>query len=252
MESNIMKTISNRFFRLAILILLAAVAVNGCATRSISDSGYRTEAGYGSKASSNPLYKGELSEFQILGINPETKITQEEINRGLDSKQRLTLPKGSSIMLIQSGAMIPDESMVKSVEKYYNVSVFSGVPLSQGANDYAMSLRLAAAKGGFEKIVAYWGLLETAQKGLATKAVSWVPLVGGAIPDEGQEMRIRMKVALVDVRSGQWDMFSPEPFQDTASSARFTREASDQGQVALLKTKAYEVAAEDLMKRYSK
>ncbi|MHC1727791.1 MAG: hypothetical protein AB9866_17605 [Syntrophobacteraceae bacterium] len=153
-------------------------------------------------------------------------------------------------MLIQSGAMIPDEAMVKALEKYYNVSVFSGVPFTGG--NYAMALRLAAAKGGYERIVVYWGLLETARKGLGTKAVSWVPFVGGAIPDAGQEMRIRLKVAIVDVKSGHWDMFSPEPFQDTAISARFTRVASDQSQVALLKMKAYEVAAQDLLKRYSK
>ncbi|MGO9315149.1 MAG: hypothetical protein ACLQBD_02805 [Syntrophobacteraceae bacterium] len=139
--------------------------------------------------------------------------------------------------------------MAKALEKHYSVSVFSGVPLSQDGNDYAMSLRFAAAKGGYEKIVACWGLPETAQKGLATKTISRVPFVGGAIPDEGQEMRIRLKVAVVDAKSGQWDMFSPEPLYDTAASARYTRESSDQGQVALLKTKAYEVAAEDLMKR---
>jgi len=140
--------------------------------------------------------------------------------------------------------------MVKALEKYYSVSVFSGVPLSRGGNDCAMSLRFAAAKGGYEKIVACWGLLENAQKGLASKTISWVPFVGGAIPDEGQETRIRLKVAFVDAKSGQSDMFSPEPFYDTAANARYTRESSDQGQVALLKTKAYEVAAEDLMKRY--
>jgi hypothetical protein len=35
-----------------------------------------------------------------------------------------------------------------------------------------MSLRLAAAKGGYEKIIAYWGILETAQKGLGTAVPS--------------------------------------------------------------------------------
>ena len=247
-----MRNVRYGFCGLPVLIIIIALIVSGCATRSISDSGYRAESGYRSQALGNPFYKGELSEFQILGINPEAKITQDEINRALESKQRLTLPKGSSIMLIQSGAMIPDEPMVKALEKYYNVSVFSGVPLPQGGNDYAMSLRLAAAKGGFEKIVAYWGLLETAQKGLATKVVSWVPFVGGVIPDESQEMRIRLELAVVDVRTGQWDMFSPEPFQDSAASARYTRESSDQGQVTFLKVKAYEAAAEDVVKRYSK
>ena len=247
-----MSQVRGRLLRFTVLVVLFGLAVTGCSTRSISDSGYRGEPGYRSQPSSNPSYKSELSEFEVLGIDLEAKITEEDINRAFQSRQRLTLPKGSSIMLIQSGAMIPDETMVKALEKFYNVSVFSGVPVSQGNNNYAMSLRLAAAKGGYERIVAYWGLLETAQKGFVTKTISWVPFVGGAIPDEGQEMRVHLKVAVVDVRTGQWDMFSPEPFQDTAMSARFTRESSDQSQVTLLKTKAYEAAAEDLVKRYSK
>jgi hypothetical protein len=109
--------------------------------------------------------------------------------------------------------------MVKALDKYYSVSVFSRVPLSRGGNHYAMSLRFGAAKGGYEKIVACWGLPENAQKGLATKTISWVTFVEGALPDERQEMRIRLKVAFVDAKSGQWDMFSPEPFYDTAASA---------------------------------
>ncbi len=247
-----MSKVNDGFQKLSVLMALIALLFGGCATRSISDSGYRGQNTSRSNASQNPFYKGELSEFAVLGINPETNITQEYINQAFESKQRITVPKGSSVMLVQSGAMIPDEDMVRAMEKYYNLSVFSGVPASQGPGNYSMLLRLAAAKGGYEKIVAYWGLLETAQKGLGTKAVSWVPFVGGVVPDEGQEMRIRLKVAVVDVRTGQWDMYSPEPFQDTAVSARFTRESADQGQVALLKSKAYQAAAEDMVKRYSK
>lgn len=233
-------------------LALLAVLLAGCATRSISDSGYPSESYHGERTSTNPLYKGELSEFEVLGIDPQAKITTEEIAKAFEQKQGFKLSKGSAIMLIQSGALIPDEPMVKALDKYYNVSVFSGVPTSQGATSYSMPLRLAAAKGGFEKIVVYWGLLETAQKGLGSKAVSWVPFVGGVIRDESQEMRVRLKVAVVDVRTGQWDMFSPEPFQDMATSARYSRESSDQGQVALLKKKSYEAAAEDLVKRYAK
>lgn len=239
------------FKSLFYLVLLGAVLC-GCATRSISNSGYQTESWYGSRTPANPFYKGELSEFDVLGIDPKVNVTGDDIAKALETRKTLKLPKGSAIMLIQSGASIPDEPMVKALEKYYNVSVFSGVPLSQDSNNYSMPLRLAAAKGGFEKIVVYWGLLETAQKELGTKAVSWVPFVGGVITDESQEMRIRLKLAVVDVKTGQWDMFSPEPFDDAASSARYGREASDQGQVSVLKKKAYESAAEDLVKRFSK
>lgn len=247
-----MRSIIGFPYRFVVPVMLAALVFSGCATRSISDSGYRNASGYRTEGSSNPFYKGELSEFEILGINSETKITQDEVSRAFESKQRLTLQKGSSILLIQSGVMIPDEPMVKAMEKYYNVSVFSGVPVTKSDNNYAMSLRLAAAKGGYEKIIAYWGLLETAQKGLGTKVVSWVPFVGGVIPDESQEMRIRLKVAIIDVKSGQWDIFTPEPFHDATTSAHYMRESSDQGQVFMLKAKAYEATVEDVIKRYSK
>ena len=235
-----------------LLAALAILMLGGCETRSISNSGYQPPSWYRSRVSPNPFHEGELSEFQVVGIEPDAKVTQEEIDRALESRQRVTLRKGCSIMLIQSGAMIPDESMIKALDKYYNVLVFSGVPPSAQEKDYSSSLRLAAAKAGCDRIVVYWGLLETAQKSYGTKAVSWAPLVGGVIPDEGQQMRIRLKVAVIEVKEGWWDTFSPEPFEDSAVSARFTREFSDQAQVRLLKTKAYGAAAQDLVKRYSK
>jgi hypothetical protein len=83
-------------------------------------------------------------------------------------------------------------------------------------------------------------------------AVSWVPIVGWALPDETQRIPIRMKFAIVDVRSGQWDMFSLEPFEEVAARALYTRVWSDQAQVATLKDKAYKSTVEYLVKRYSK
>ena len=78
-----------------------------------------------------------------------------------------------------------------------------------------------------------------------------MPFVGGMIPDEAQEMRIRLKVALIDVKTGQWEAFSPRPFQDTAVSARYSREFADQGQVAGLKASAYADAVDTMMKKYA-
>jgi hypothetical protein len=46
-------------------------------------------------------------------------------------------------------------------------------------------------------------------------------------------------------------MFSPEPFQDKAFSARLGRERSDQAQVNKLKQQAYAAAAQDLLKSYA-
>ncbi len=116
---------------------------------------------------------------------------------------------------------------------------------------YSKSLRLAAARGGNEVIVCYWGVLESASEKLATKTVSWVPGFNWMLPDEKQHMRIRLKVALVDVRTGDWAIFSPKPFDDDRISISPRRAATDQELVERLKLKAYEMAAKDLVDRYS-
>ena len=64
-------------------------------------------------------------------------------------------------------------------------------------------------------------------------------------------MRIRLKIALIDVATGQWDAFSPKPIQDTSASARYTRASSDQQQVAALKAQAYAELARDIVKKYA-
>lgn len=86
---------------------------------------------------------------------------------------------------------------------------------------------------------------------MSTKAAFWVPIVGGIIPDESQEMRIRLKVALIDVATGQWEVFSPKPVQDISASARYTRASSDQHQVAILKAQAYADLANCIAKKYA-
>ena len=231
-------------------IFLVLRALQGCGVRSISDSGYHAESQGRFRPSNNPLYKGELTEFEVLGVNPQTAVTQEEINRSLLDRQKFTLSKGASIMLIQSGALMPDDQMIRALEPHHRIAAFSGIPADQSNGNTATALRLAAAKGGCEKIMVYWGILETAQKDLSAKTISWVPIVGGIIPDESQEMRIRLKVALVDVKSGQWETFSPKPIQETSASARYTRASSDQRQVAILKAYAYAELANDIVTTY--
>lgn len=64
-------------------------------------------------------------------------------------------------------------------------------------------------------------------------------------------MRIRLKIALINVATGQWETFSPKPIQDTSASARYTRASSDQQQVAALKAQAYAELARDIVKKYA-
>ena len=244
--------------RLPILLALI-VSVAGCGSRSISNSGYQADASHSSYVASNPFYRGELSEFDVLGAAGNSAITDEDIQKSFAARRPLAIAKGAPVMVVQSGAIFPDDPMLKSLAAYYSVVGFSGIP-GQAAHDpskcvnpnppYAMALRLLAAKGGYEKIVVYWGVLETAQEDLATKAVSWIPIIGNSIADQNQRMRIRLKVAVIDVRSGQWETFAPEPIESAVTSADNTRVSSDQGQVAVLKEAGYRVAADEIARRY--
>ena len=240
------------------LIALVGVLVLlfGCTTRSISNSGYG--AGHGAD---NPFYRGELTEFDVLGIDLSKPVSEAEIGRELDRHQGIALRKGDTLLLLQSGAPIPDDRMVRALSQYFTITPFSGVPvpgavhtasLAPGdtAPSYSATLRLAAARSGATTIACYWGLLESGIENHVTKAISWVPIIGAAIPDQSQHMRIRLKVAVIDVRSGNWSTFAPEAYTDTVLSASLNRAASDQEQVTLLKEQAYKVATEELVARY--
>lgn len=227
-----------------VLLVLAA-----CTTRSISDSGYR-EPGYGH---GNPMYRGELSEYDVLGIDPTGTYSDADIQKAMIERKPVSVKKGSGILLVQSGAAMADPEMIQAMEKYYTVATFSGVP-QQGkpGSPYSQLFRMAAAKGGYDTVIVYWGVLESAAQGLGGKAISWLPVIGGVVPDENQQMRIRLTMAVIDTRTGQWESFSPEPSADEAMSTQHGRAASDQRQVMALKGKAYKAAAEAVALRYGR
>ena len=238
----------------------ALLAVAGCETRSISNSGFQPHHYGGTRSQSS--YRGELNEFEVLGVHRETDrergVTEEEIRQALDTARRVKIKRGASVLLIQSGATFPDGPMVGELGKHFSVSPFSGVPPERGkpgsltnnpvVTDFARSLRLAAARGANEAIICYWGILESGRQDLATKTVSWVPVVSWVTPDQREHMRLRLKLAVIDVRTGNWNMLSPEPFADTAISTRHLREQADQNLVNRLKEQAYEAAVRELLK----
>jgi hypothetical protein len=139
--------------------------------------------------------------------------------------------------------------MREALEGKYRVTPFSGIPEAGAGTGYSRNLRLAAAKGGFETIVCYWGTLESAKTRYATKTVSWVPIVGWMVPDEEKEMRMRLKVVLVDVRSGAWTSFPTEPVRSSQVSLQLNRESADVRLVERLKAEVYARAAKDLSAR---
>lgn len=222
----------------------------GCETRSISNSGYDHRSNYGARAGG---YTGELSEVQLLGVTANPTTTEAEIQAALQSRERVLLARNSKVLLIQSGADFPDAPMVDALGQRFSVAPFSGRPPQRQEADgsYAKSLRLAAARGGYDKIVCYWGVLESEQKNQATKAVSWVPIVGYAVPDQRENMRIRLKAVIVDVASGRWTLVAPPPAASTDLSSIFTRRSTDQTLVAALKETGYRHLASTLADNFA-
>lgn len=104
----------------------------------------------------------------------------------------------------------------------------------------------AAARGGYDSVLCYWGVLESARRATSGKALSWVPIAGFFAPDQDQLVRIRLKLLVVDTASGRWRMLEPTTADDERESSFVTRAASDQEQVLELKTRGYAIAAREL------
>lgn len=245
--------------RQAFLLGLALLTLSACAARSISDSGYQDPYGYNGYKASNPLYQGELSAYDVLGGDVRSGVSDADIASALATKQPIDLKPGSDVMLVQSGAIFADPEMMAAMQKHFRVSSFTGVPYKDQTAaktdasttvPYSQRFRLVAARGGFKNVIVYWGVLESGSEDLVTKAVSWVPFIGGNVPDQAQRMRIRLVAAVIDVRTGQWETYVPEPFEDTSLSNAHNRAASDQEQVLLLKTEGYQALADGLARKY--
>lgn len=241
-----------RQFQICLALAVIAAALGCARTRSISNSQYTRETSCvrGDRHVEAAFdYRGELSEHDVLAIDLDRRITESDITQALTNTAAPRLRPGATILLVQSGAVIPDAGMVTALERHFAVVPFSGVPVNAhdgSRGGYSRLLRLTAARAGCESIVCYWGILESGRSDIATKTVSWVPLAGWMLPDERQAMRIRLKVAVVDVRTGNWTVMSPTAYKDRAVSTRFSRGRSDQQQVEKLKQLAYASAAREL------
>jgi hypothetical protein len=245
-------------FRSLVTAALAALLLGGCAARSISNSGY-VDNSYGSYGEvSNPLYGGEIEDLDLFVPANRASDAPAKIADALAQAKPVAAELGQPLLVIQSGALAPDEPMIQALQGHFAVAPFSGIPPrdNQQTNvpgqaapgSFGERLRLAAAEGGYRTIFVYWGVLETLTHRGITKAVSWVPIVGMMIPDESQDMRIRLKGAIIDFATGRWRMVMPEAIESNALSASITRATSDQDQVAELKQAGYAKLADLIVK----
>ncbi len=169
----------SRGMRLFLGLAMASLFLTGCAnTRSISNSASTDARSYRAGRVDPAFdYRGELNEFDVLAVDRDQPVSEAEIQRGLDHARPVSLKAGSSILVVQSGAVFPDGPMLGELKQHFVVTPFSGVPPRREAgNDptlsYSKSLRLAAARAGCETVVCYWGTLESARRKMETKTFS--------------------------------------------------------------------------------
>ena len=216
------------------LIVVLVVLISGCETRSISNSEYQ-RGWYRNQTA----FRGEISELDILGTSPDASKSDQAIREAFEKQKAFRINRGDKALLIQSGAMMPDASMLDIAGRYFLCAPFSGVP-PEGKENLSNSLRLRAAQGGFPYLICYWGVLESGKQDHEGAVISWVPILGGLIPDSKEQMRISLKAIVLDVQSGSWKMITYQSEAISRQSAGWTRESTDQAMVAELKRKGYE------------
>jgi len=232
-----------------IKIGLLSLVLSGCSTASISNSGY-SKGNANQRSHYNNILSNELDEIQVLGLEDNDVIEKSNIAELLDNAKGINLRKGDSILLIQSGAEFPDSEMVESLSDIYDISTFSGTASKYSERKLNQLLRYSAATGGSSHIVVYWGMVESAERSLGSKSVSWVPFVGWSLPDESTQIRIRLKFAIIDVATGSWKTYQPTPIEEEFTSSIMGREGQKQQKIIELKKLVYASAAKQLHQKF--
>ena len=214
-----------------LVVLFASCLTSGCTTRSISDVQPWNH--------SNPTYEGELNDFDVVGVGASDLATGEP-----------RLRKGQRMLVLQSGAMFPDEAMLGPLREHFDIGIASGKP--GGALDSGNGLRSAAARGGYDAVLAYWGVLEASVKPTLGKTASWIPIGGFFVNDELQLMRIRLRLVVLDPKTGWWRSYLPTPIECERTSSFFSRNRADLAQIEQLKVDSYRAAVGDLVKMFEK
>jgi hypothetical protein len=230
-------------------ITFAALLLSGCE----SNVQYRAANFSGDKVYKKGAFTPQLKENEVLGLRHSRRVGNDDISRILDEASSLRIKEGSRILLVQSGEAHPDAAMIEELSKRFVVIPHTGIPSEvreSPDDDVSKALRLAAAHSKAETLLVYWGNLEIKRDDLPTSIVSWVPVVDFTVPDEYQRVRMHLKVALVDVRSGNWATFRTEPIESDALTTRFSREHEQKWPLQNTKQRLYKNSVQKLLDGY--
>lgn len=245
-------------WKLSIFLPLFALSITACTSQKFTP---RTDV--------LPPATGHLTEQDVLDINPKQEVTEDDIQDAIKaaSSGTFTLTPGDRIILVQSGATVPDSVMQEAMMSHYQVAVYSGIapikprpklarkgetPLETPEPNYIKTLRLAAAKARQDKIIVYWGYLELGKLDNDNKSIVWQRYLSGDIPSSTKQLRYLVRFALVDVKTGMWTMYSSINHQDEYVQTTFKSYENDIVQVNRVKDASYRLAAQNLAVHFEK
>lgn len=218
-------------------------------------------------------FPNQLTNRDIFDDELEQEITEDDIQQAVETaSEGFSLPLSSRIILVQSGEVVPDIDMQNKMRKYYQISIYSGLPKAKSPpvvaknkdkddtppvvqNNYMRTLRLVAAKGQQRTVVVYWGILQMGVIDEKSRRLVWMPYQSGKIPDRTTSMRYLLRFTLVDVATGNWSMYSPsttEVSYERQPNPNMENVVGDIAQIEALKQAAYESAARELSEYYEK
>jgi hypothetical protein len=99
--------------------------------------------------------------LEVLGTQGQAEMTDEQIRKTLDETHSFHLRRGSAILLVQSGASVPDAAMVDELSREFKVIPHTGIaseilPENSDAT-LSKALRMAAAQSNADTVLVYWG-----------------------------------------------------------------------------------------------
>ncbi len=107
-----------------IAVAMLAAALGGCGTRSISNSGYYEDGYYGR----NAFYQGEIDELDLFVPREREATFNSNITAALADAKPVTAQLGQPLLVVQSGALVPDELMTDALKAHFQVSPFPVCP----------------------------------------------------------------------------------------------------------------------------
>jgi hypothetical protein len=198
------------------LLLIAAVALASCQNTSLSDPN-------GSGHSS------DLSLYELTGQSSNIEVTEADISaarrRGGSAG---SLPvKGARVLLVQSGAHQPDGELVAAFRPYCEPVMWDGrgpaTPQDgekpTGAT-LSRRLRLAAAQQRCSHVIVVFGEIQSDSRSLPTRAVSWVPVVGGLVPSKHSGTRLLAQALIMETATSRYTLAAAAPQQTSVITTK--------------------------------